>query len=79
LETPDSVQVVGHTGPRPFNPKDEAIRQEVVEEMLDIDHPMMMSLVVFYQEYWMAKLNDAPSLSTFEEYIQQRLVQSGFR
>ncbi|KAJ6099240.1 isoprenoid synthase domain-containing protein [Penicillium canescens] len=79
LETPDLVQVVGHTGPRSFNPKYEAIRQEVVEEMLDIDHPMMMSLMVFYQEYWMAKLNDAPSPSTFEEYIQQRLVHSGFK
>jgi hypothetical protein len=77
LDTPDLVQVVGR--PRSINPKDEAIRQEIVEEMLGIDHPMMMSLMVFYQEYWMARLNAAPSPSTFEEYIQQRLVHSGFK
>jgi hypothetical protein len=54
------------------DPEQQRLRREILEEILDIDSPLIMSLAVCSQEYWAAKSNPAQSPGTFEEYIRQR-------
>ncbi|KAE8378288.1 isoprenoid synthase domain-containing protein [Aspergillus bertholletiae] len=55
----------------------ERIRKRLIEEALDVDHPLMMQLIVAAQEYQAARINVGTIPSTFEQFIEKRRVHSG--
>lgn len=79
LENPDERQKPWHPLPQLHNPVQQNLRKEIIEELLDIDSPMIMSLAVYCQEYWTAKSNRTQSPGTFEEFIRQRMSHAGAR
>lgn len=57
----------------------ERIQRGLLEDTLDIDHPSTMSLLISAQEYHASRIDPGPIPSTFEEFMERRLVYSGFQ
>lgn len=69
---------VEHLAPKLLDPTHSKIRDRLIEDVLEVNHPAAMSVLKNGKEYWVLKLKDKLKPSTLEEYVQQRTIHSAF-